>query len=471
MNKIRLLFFIPLLLQMLPTFSDDIKSLTNFNLIGQVRTMRETVQRYEIENGRSVSKGMRSKKYMEFDEEGRLILDINYNWNGQLANQTTFIFSDSGQIKKMAYDTYNYEGRWYSTTSTSMEWDSTDILRQKIEETEVLGTKGKFITTFKFDEMGTLIARIAKDATGAITEDWSRTPTDDGEQIASNNYYNSRISQTQITLIDNQRRVTAQSLQLANGNTTNWVYTYDENGPLIEVLYTSLENEKTRWEFEYNRMGSRRKSTQSDSTGKIILERSYHFDSEGNIQTQTANWFEENEVSYSIISIYDEKGNIISRQVRNPLLNYFMTWVHEYDDENRIIYEEVVDTGNNKFSSQETGYDERGNQNFNLKTTLDIESGFQSEQLFDSEENLILNRRVALDGTNSTIQRYAYNVNGEKIEDSNLNTDGSILTQSIYQYEWDDIGNWLTKKTYYTDNLNESYNKLTENYRRRISYY
>lgn len=181
-----------------------------------------------------------------------------------------------------------------------------------------------------------------------------------------------------------------------SGNITSIIYYNKLSEKIAESKYLYKENQKTETYYEFDKNG--------DTLN--ILNKNYHLDNSGNIIKIEV--FDNGSLETLSELLYNEKGNI---------------------SEERVV--------NNEGKIEEKKYEYIYNSKGNLES-ISIKNDVSGEVI--QKDSLIYNRNkldmISFDtqGKISQIQQYLYDENGFLIKELNLDSNGKIIKQYVYQY-------------------------------------
>ncbi|MFC2114400.1 RHS repeat domain-containing protein [Bacteroidota bacterium] len=254
------------------------------------------------------------KSYRELDEEGRELLDVHYDANGEIESKTVQTYNDKGQlVEHITYFSeheiaehfqfeYTENGNIvkqiirYADGSISIKSFARDKLDLLIEirddEDELEGTEFR-----RFNDQGNLLEEWIKDETGSISSRSLHEYNSEGQLVLKTEFGEDDETISKI------------------------YYKYDEHGNQIESL-TLTEN---------NEVKTRRISTFND-------------------QNQL---FEENVDGFKISYEYDESGNRIRDEIIDPHQNTESFSEYYYDDNQQLEKTISCQKGNMAYTSED----------------------------------------------------------------------------------------------------------------------
>lgn len=205
---------------------------------------------------------------------------------------------------------------------------------------------------------------------------------------------------------------------------------YDPNGKITEETYFNKENKiESSDQYLYNKLGDKVEWKKINNESKLSQKTEYIYDSNRNlvqeIQSVYSNYKDNPDVSNTFYK-YDSKGRIKTAEFENSF-----TSRHEY------IYDQ-----NNKL----------------IKMIYYNQDGSKDIDLFDEHGN------KKSDKNNS----YKYDIKNNLIEEIHDYPYG--FTKFTIEYKFNELGNWIERKTYYSERKTEL-GELQTIERKTISYY
>jgi len=240
--------------------------------------------------------------YRQFDHDGKLLEELSYDSNGNLAEKYSFVYKD-GILKEQI-----------------IFMDDESIGEHKFFEYSD-GRISKIIT--KYAENYSDETAISYDAEGRLI---SKITYDEGEEGEKHLYEYSNDSNTYKIFDDYGKLETQEKRKFSSeGNLVQLVttdykddietttdYTYNDKNFLIEEISRNKKNLIiSNIIYSYDEKGNIEKSVLS--TGKTIITSSYKYDDHNNeIEHIESN--KEGEINHSIVRTYDEDGNILTTE-------------------------------------------------------------------------------------------------------------------------------------------------------------
>jgi len=283
-------------------------------------------------------------------------------------------------------------------------------------------------------------------------------------------YRGSRANQSEYTYDSSGRLVSLITKRSSGGIAERIEYAYDPEGRILEKKYDLAYNPQT-WTYEYDDSGKMTEARFRSGSGLLPglyrltynvegrLEKITRIRNDGTVHSERINRYngdmlysrvvKRNTEDGTVLSTYeyrfDGKGNILREVFRNNAVPFEMIWEHTYDQVGNKTRTTVYNQFGSTVSEVGIAYDERG------RKVLERHTGI-SEHMEYSDL--------------STYDRY-----GNVTEHRRLNKDGSLQTLTINEYEYDRHGNWVSKKTFVSNNAAETYRVPYNLQERLISYY
>jgi hypothetical protein len=180
----------------------------------------------------------------------------------------------------------------------------------------------------------------------------------------------------------------------------------------------------------------------------LVSKRSYLYD-ETDVRTrQIVEWYSgDGALEFTWIHIYDDRGNVIEQVYRHHGKDFRTRWSYTY-----------------------AGEDERASETF-YNSLGAVFSGTRTVKEYDSQGRLIETIRYDCRDRQQSRAKYRYNERGDLTESISFNPDDSLYSKTTYEYEYDERGNWIEKRTYITNNLEEEYRTPSLFQYRTITYH
>jgi hypothetical protein len=185
---------------------------------------------------------------------------------------------------------------------------------------------------------------------------------------------------------------------------------YSAQGKLMEVRTIHSENlylcdKKT---YLYNEFGKLAEEQCFIENGKIVGKRIYNYDEKG--------------------YFLEEKS--ISMEEKSKYFNNYVTR-RKFDDKGREIERATVKKVGDEWQPE------------------DFRSGFYKWIFFyDSRGNIVRRHQIKADESIFGISESFYDEKGNEIETIEFNTDGTLKDRQFYQYEFDNLGNYVKEIAY-----------------------
>ena len=196
------------------------------------------------------------------------------------------------------------------------------------------------------------------------------------------------------------------------------IFTYDENGNMIEENAYVDEGLNSKVKFEYDDDGNQIGFYTYQSDGSLQLKGTYKYDDDGN-KIEFRRYIAEMESEFKKTYEYDDDGNMI---VENS-----------FDSEGEI----------NKKRTYE--YDKNGNKIQFILFSSDGSMSSKSNYEYDRNGNRTQEIRYKADGSLSEKKTYKYDDNGNLIEENSIHSSGEIYENWSYEYDYDKKGNWVKR--------------------------
>lgn len=237
----------------------------------------------------------------EFDEDGNLILEIQYSFGGAISEKYSYRFQNGKMVEK---NTYFDEEEIAETEIYEYENDKISKLTKKYNE----GYEEEF--RFEYNAQGKLISKKSTEEDGEKQiYEYSSNET----EVKSYNEDGELISSEKSIFDDKQNLIKSISQNFDLETFTNTEYQYDENNNVIlEIEKDESENVIQVIKTEYDSKGRPSKTiTKSDKNSTILTLEYDEFDNE----IHQLEVDEDGEVNYNVKRKYDKEGNIIETNV------------------------------------------------------------------------------------------------------------------------------------------------------------
>lgn len=213
------------------------------------------------------------------------------------------------------------------------------------------------------------------------------------------------------------------------------LYAYDEKGRLFRTFHYFIPYNAVIRDYSYDTSGNIFMESQKEQ-----IKISYQYNEKGKIETTVV---VSNNHSFGNRYTYDERGNVVTKQMINDSGEVLRTWYshYSYTPEGKITecITENVRASHERDHVEQVFY--RYNEKGNLveKVTLD----HNREILYTQQE--AFNRKT---DTDTEMLYLTYNEQGDATEVSEGNF-GKIKSIIRYSYIYDSQGNWIEKETDY----------------------
>ncbi len=237
---------------------------------------------------------------IELDPEGRILSDSKFLETGELEEENTYKYNDAGKL--ISHILY------YATEDVTEKRilernEKGDLLC----EVKMYGDDEGEKTEYKYDEKGNIIAIVQYDEEGTFISK---------EEIK----YNESGNVTDRVQFD------------ADGKTTGRnAYNYNGDKEIEEIEYDAKENLISKTLAKFNEAGKETTSTQTNAQGKLIS---------------------------SVLNVFDDHGNVIEKIFKDF---YSKNIRYAYDDQNRMIGQEIFDSNGLLLRRNTFAYDDEGN--------------------------------------------------------------------------------------------------------------
>lgn len=197
----------------------------------------------------------------------------------------------------------------------------------------------------------------------------------------------------------------------------NFVLLFDESGKLVEKrLFYNNGTKYSREMYYYNEDGNRYKEVLYNQNGSLGSRITYVFDRKGRITQSDCH----NYLGVNYIYKYDNRGNRVEAHKYYGDGNLYFKATYAYNKKGNRIEEQIFTSEGKLFSKWKYQYDESGNR-------------------------IIKERYLPNDRPDCKLV-YKYDENHNKTHWKHFGSDGQLISEGTYVYEYDSHGNW-TKKT------------------------
>jgi len=338
---------------------------------------------------------------------------------------------------------------------------------EKMEQITGSTCNDSVFKTFEFDQNGYLIKRItdnyslgySESATILFVYDKEYNLIKETELISCDDCgfvekYNKRIT------LFNNGKITKISLQMDDKILSERVYKYFTNGKKKEIVekYIYFYKNPPLYDDHFN-IPSSLKENLKKIQEELIVERTV-FDLNGNIILEAKNGIQ-GDFRSKLTFTYDNEGNLIKKLIfKNEkeisgkvLFNYDILNKHvekkEYDEDDVLQIDEV------------SKYNDKGNE------IEKIEYFYKGSEMSIQITTSIYDKDDQLTEMVFISQDYDGNVKEERHKlplSSNLNVSQQTVSEKITEYDYDTLGNWITKRIISMDSDRQTI------YTRRIIY-
>ena len=440
-------FYIALLsLLVLPaTVSEavEVVQASDSGLHGNVRSVEVTITHYSWQNGQWRTASPLLQLSETFDEQGRLATRTTYRGDRRREQYSEYSYHDTGVVRTVSIRRYDYNGN-----PTNHQ-----------------------LTEYRAD--GALVSDVITTVDDRITSRRTRIDLDDGYKLVLRNYNNKgEITYREETQFDTHRRVIQEMRRNVDYSSRSLRrYFYNDEGQLLTVTHQLGGSEKGSWEYSYNDNGKLREIVHLGPKGSLWSTRSYLYNSVGVLREERAEHVDLNGLEHLWNYNFDLNGNLIRQTYSQAYTDFEVETTNEHDDGNRLIWSRVSDTFREPAVVTEHRYNEFGQAIWMRRDEKGIITGFSAEFTYDSEGRIILSKRYNQNGDWQSGIRHVYDSRGNQIEESTLNADGSYQTQTTYDHEYDNHGNWTRLTRLVSNNAGEDYARIHQVTARRITYY
>ena len=415
----------------------------DLGLHGSVRSAEVTVTNYSWDQGQWRAGSPWKQRLENFDHEGRLLSRTTYRSNRRREQVSEYTYHDTGVIRSVSITRYDYSG---------------DLTNRQLTE-------------YRSD--GALTSDVVTAVNDRVTSRRTRVDLDDGYRLELRNFNNDGgTTYREEAEFDARGRVTEEMRRYAQYSSRSIrSYLYGDDGLLQTVTHQVGSIRQGTWEYAYNDDGKLHEVMHLGPTGKRWSTRTYFYDGVGRLREERAEHVDLDGLEHLWTYEFDQRGNMIRQTYSQAYTNFSLETTNEYDDGNRVIGTRVSDTFGRPAVVTEHTYDESGQATTMRRDEKGIVSGFAAEFAYDSEGRLILSRRYDRSGVWQSGIRHGYDSRGNRIEESTLNADGSYQTQTTFDHEYDNHGNWTRLTRLVSTNVSEDYGRIHQVTERQITYY
>ncbi|HOY33407.1 MAG TPA: hypothetical protein PKW80_16125 [Bacteroidales bacterium] len=211
-----------------------------------------------------------------------------------------------------------------------------------------------------------------------------------------------------------------------------------------EDYYNTDGSLKGKWIFKYDaddRMTGMERYNAQDSLERKYI---YEYDNKGNMTGETV--CNADKLEHKNSYLYDYKGNLLQYISYNPDggVQYKSVSVYNYDDR-----------GNKTMENNYSSYGYRTTLTFDSKGNRTGSVAYKSDGSIDHREIRTYDKGFWLgytiynaDGSIHSKAVYKNNDKGDRVEENQYRSDGSLERKTVIEYEYDKIGNMIKCDTY-----------------------
>jgi len=192
----------------------------------------------------------------------------------------------------------------------------------------------------------------------------------------------------------------------------------------------------------------------------------YHYDL-ANLLVTTYSYSKEGQLESRFIRWFDEKGRYVFEEYFDPKGNLRKSRIYKNTKDENIKISNVFDANGKLIGKGEWVYDDRGMwiEKNSDEMRVVFEYNINGELIFEETSHKNAN------GTSSHFQK-DYLGHWHPIEKCSYKANGILKSKQIYTYEYDEVGNWITRTTHrvFANEISEekvSYQRML----REIEYY
>ncbi|MBL0104859.1 MAG: hypothetical protein IPP51_14525 [Bacteroidetes bacterium] len=237
---------------------------------------------------------------IELDSEGRILSELKYLDSGELEEENTYTYNAAGKL--MSHVLY-----FATEDVTERRLMDRNEKGDLISETKMYGDDAGEKTEYQYDEKGNITAIVQYDEEGEFLSK---------EEIK----YNDKGNVTDRIQMDSGNKVTGRTSYTYNGELEIEECEYDGNGSMI-----------TKTVAKFNSEGKELSSVQTNPQGKLIS---------------------------AVQNVFDDRGNVIEKIYKDF---YSKKVLFTYDEQNRMIGQEVFDSSGLLLRRNTFVFDEEGN--------------------------------------------------------------------------------------------------------------
>ena len=253
----------------------------------------------------------------------------------------------------------------------------------------------------------------------------------------------------------------------------NWNYKYEEDR-IIKTEFLSYSKNQVgihyTWDYYYDKSGFLKSVEVKRYLGDVLTDTRLCQYQAGKKSRETV-WYYTKDDKPSVLSmweyIYNEDEKKASLKYLNKVNNFSFTKDFEYygDFESYYLYQNDNDF---TLQSRKTDYDSNDR-------ILKIESQGQVSQQeineYDDKGRLMEKIIMDIEGVVLSSELYRYDLKGNVVLQQKYGLGKQLMNEYIYEYVYDDYGNWIEKITFYSDNIREQYKVKTTRNKRYIKYH
>lgn len=315
---------------------------------------------------------------------------------------------------------------------------------------EIRDTGSTTTTVTIFDREGNKIEEIKRNREDLIMESWKRVSLEDGEVIEYESYSTDwRQLRDEATTFNRAGQIAKKSIDTNWSDPKRWEYEYDQAGNLIKgEYYEKTDVTPEIWSSSYDKRGNLTEVSHTYGGRDLRSKRSYFYDEGNRLTRQTVRWYLDNDIlDHTFAYTYDSRGNTIEETYRQLAIPFKTKWSYAYSHRNER-------TGEDFYNSEGAVF-----------------AGYRMINEYDSQGRLLDETRSDLAGLQQSRFQHTYNAHGDLLASITYNPDNSLGYMTSYEYEYDRYNNWIVKRTFNTNNLNEEYNILSSKEERTITYF
>lgn len=266
---------------------------------------------------------------------------------------------------------------------------------------------------------------------------------------------------------------------------SKFIYKYNQQRKMIEMsYYESQDGRGSKLIFKYDDKGNKIEEGIYNVDGSLREKTTFKYNIKNHVTEFVRSAGEG--VGVKMLYKYDEKGNMIEEGTYNAAGSWRETTTHRYDSVGNKIEDAHLNNEGNVLSKINYKFDNKRNNIEALIQRMDGTSckfifkydnrGNKIEEVFTNNGKQEWRNTFKFDGKGNKVEENAYGPNGtvfnQKVLSIKYDSKGNKIEEvnsdfrnnTTDQYEYDNTGNWIKKKTIYNG-------KITTIIEREIKYY